>query len=618
MQVENTKQVVNKKKNNRRRKPRKSKMLSEEAVTKTVNRAINQNQRMLTQRINSIKTTNVPVKYVNYMHQLMNPESYLTHCPDDVVLPTGLYKSIKNYTITVDPAANGQFSIVVQPKIGSNLQTDFFGSNVLIQKPNGLPNIPIDNTYWDNYTDPVADEMFSPDSSLYGIAAASMRPTGSFFLSGGLPSSGSGGPYVVDPKSNINLNWVGMSQPFTLQAGSMTDGTAVAPIPVTFANSNGYDISAFGGLSGWYDVTVGVVNTNTSALNVGLNQSLYFVEINRDFSAPSGYLRSTTGNLDAYQGVFASPNRWSPFSVGAATTPFDWLSTVTAVNQQSLGTITWRVNLDESKYYAIFQNLSLTAAIGINSIYLTVQIHSLNDATEFAQNTLVQNIRPIAQSVLCSFVAPPGFVNGTLAIANLPIGSTSDWIAGTDRSYSTLTSGTYPLSMYVGAANKGAYTFWIPGDSNARELKTYSDHCSTDYGSVVIVGNVNSNAINSAFVAFSMRVVTIYEYTTTKRLLSPVACLGDLSTFSKIIGFLADNERAFENPTHLKRLLDIAKETLGPMASNFFRKTVPNAASKLQEANRLLTPIINAAQGITGLETITGLQDLLPLLASMI
>lgn len=611
-----------KRRRNNKRTP-KPKMEIERNLSSEHRSKIIQNQEMINRKIEQLQAPALPFKYVNYMHQLMNPESYLVQCPDDVSVPTGLYKSIKNYSIAVDTlASNGQFSIVVQPKIGSGSNSDFFGSNVCVMKMSANDVGPMTTTTWNAYTDTNSAEMFSPLNMYFGLIGAGARPAGIYFSNSGFPNtpiSGTPTSTWLDPDNNLTLSFKQLDRPIVLPAGVDVNGNPVPSIPITAANSNNFDLSGFNGASGWYDLTVFALNANSSALIAGSAISYYLFETDLSFNNCTGYIRSSTGALDQVAGVFVSSNRWDRFSTGLAH-EFDWTPTVTAVNQQSLGSITWRVNLDYNKYYFVCTTIQQTVGTADGAFSTNFQLHSLNRTSEYTGGSLIENLRPIACSALASFVGPPAFLNGSLAMGVLPVGSLQEWIdSSAARSYSTLTSDILPNTIYTGVANKGAYGFWLPTDAESRILKPLQQHNATDFGAIVINGNINSAGGGvTATTVYALRVITVYEYTTTKRLLAPRPCIGDLATFTKVISFLSENPRVFENPLHLQSILNIAKKAISPIASAFFRKPNQNQGSKTSEINKLLAPILGATKSIPGMESIGGIADLLPMLLSMV
>jgi hypothetical protein len=171
---------------------------------------------------------------------------------------------------------------------------------------------------------------------------------------------------------------------------------------------------------------------------------------------------------------------------------------------------------------------------------------------------LISSYRPVAASLLASYVGPMLTNGGNIAAAWLPSNSTT-------QNFFTRTPGQYGNfqnwekladvpTAYNGPINTGAYCYWTPEDMTDVEMASLPEALAKDYPTLCISGQFNpGNPSPDPTQELVIRLQLDYcgEYVTTSTLVPSRACVGSQQIWDQANMVLANQPHAMPNGKHL-------------------------------------------------------------------
>jgi len=178
---------------------------------------------------------------------------------------------------------------------------------------------------------------------------------------------------------------------------------------------------------------------------------------------------------------------------------------------------------------------------------------------------LISSYRPVAASLLASYVGPMLTNGGNIAAAWLPSNATT-------QNFFTRTPGQYGNfqnwekladvpTAYNGPINTGAYCYWTPEDMTDVEMASLSEALEKDYPTLCISGQFNpGTAVTDPTEELVIRLQLDYcgEYVTTSTLVPSRACVGSQQIWDQANMVLANQPHAMPNGKHLEFFKKIA------------------------------------------------------------
>ena len=535
-------------------------------------------------------------KYLAYLYMLYDPSDNMVRCPDSSTFACGLFHGRQTHKVVLDfGSSNGDFSIFVQPKIGSLLNTSGLNANgdfaltpaISISKPtfnSDSYDLSQDFLY---YNDEEGTTLFNSFASrCIHIAEANALPT---LFSGYLMN---GNNFQLDDKFNCAVQYIDLTAEIpipnpTVGPGWPTD--VLQKIVPSFGATTNITNQCLTGVSGWYDVSPIFVVENGSVNNSVGQSAAILLEMDKQ-NQVTGYVLDHGGAFDSMYGNFTSNDKFQSgnnlLSIGNS---LDWVGQIYNPNQSVFFSINWRINFDPTKKYVIACSTGIAT---INSVKVGFAMHSvggntkaykpgvgnqpiistLSEYTYSGTVGLAQSIRPVACAALLMNVTPQIYQGGTLATASLPTGTSHLWVENSANSPIQSLDGLRALNIEnrvtCNPASKGGYAIWIPNEPSARDYKSFTDHNAFDYGGLCFSGSLPTQS-GVTTICFELLVDTVFEYTTASRLLDTRICKGDPAIFTAALNNVETNLMVCENPEHLEKIKQAVISGLFPM-SNFF------------------------------------------------
>lgn len=214
-------------------------------------------------------------------------------------------------------------------------------------------------------------------------------------------------------------------------------------------------------------------------------------------------------------------------------------------------------------------------------------------------NGLVQKLRPVAMSTLCTSMVPDLVNGGMIAGAVVPGDSLGDAFFSSNseapgplRSYQTVAQ--VPGS-YNGRFEKGLYMIWTTESPTDRTFKRPSDNNLYNYPTFVFAGNYTPTTPptpTTTVPVLRVEIVQVHEYTTINQFPKSEICIGSQHQVDTALGLLAQVPKVMPNADHpaiLKSIMSgIAK------VANFAK----NAIAKVKQYAPMIEKGVEFASGL--------------------
>jgi hypothetical protein len=530
----------------------------------TKRRELKTNARKLDQDQNSNKTYNTVPKdeslaadlksaVADYMASIVDADVGAVRAPDSLSENTGLYHSVVQVPIKVDPTVNsGQFRGIVQPILGSLIKPrDYFlalpnesSNNFTIadafQSNLGGEEIRIDpetivlnncsdsqNTYTGTLNiDGSTTNIFPPSATLSGVnnEGYAFYPQGVFDASLGFTPVSSVFVMPSGPKFHtLQMAWGDDAGSWFGPNGAFANAVGTQLLDIVI------DVFAFN------EVTA--TNTIVDRVRIQYNQFTGVTLVNQPDTSLLTYV---TGSINAPQGNAQFQGFFN------ATFYTNYYSTSTEIFY-----MTWE----------IAQTPLLIAPADIKWRW-DVNSTPVGDVLQ-CDDSILQKYRVTAQKVHFKCTLSDFNNSGEVALNFLQGGAQESLftVAGGNKlSFESLSNNNLPQRSYAGCLKDGFYGFWVPDNSLDIQLRTYLQSLLYAFPCFAFAGNWTPTGASPGLVTIGyLRIVTNYEYTTVSRIIDTQAQPGTDAYIQAMQGALADIPKVMENPKHKSTLLQILR-----------------------------------------------------------
>lgn len=188
-------------------------------------------------------------------------------------------------------------------------------------------------------------------------------------------------------------------------------------------------------------------------------------------------------------------------------------------------------------------------------------------------SALVKKIRPVAQTVLATYIGPK-ILNGGRMVTAFTTGESlnSNYFANaqsTSRGNYQMAENLAQISSDVNDApiDRGGFAFWSPEDTEDSNFELISDLNAKILPSIIISGDFNpgngTNFTAPQYGIVRLRVVTTFEYQTDSTAVETEICVGSQAEIDHINKILATEPHCMDNPLHLGWIADVFKKAFG-------------------------------------------------------
>lgn len=619
-----TEKKVPKNKNRRRRPKKKSaakvNMIRRiNRVNKNTERSVSLNKELVELKklrmsaFDKIKQDLEP-KYAKYALAVMDPDNHLSKLPDSYNSPTALYKSVQVIPIRIDFTnnPNGDFAIYVKPNIGTIVPSNS-SYQIAVSKPNPTNLLEMTSANYNFYSDPQATMFYSGLNGQWAVEHAFSGNTygviPAVWTSNVVFHTGSSDSTPTSALATTTCPIITEDIPESATAGSgFSYDTKTMRIP---SGGTGY-IRCYRNLSGWYMISNYCYYPGGSLVVGQKNYFMFASDITATSFKPLYLIASAS---TAYQDPSLTNDNF--FIVNNDLRP---------VNSQAVTQgILWRCNFyykfESSKnYYFSGAFATSNTTPDADSCLMNTTFTKVNPPGSLEDDSLlIPKLRPVAMSALLTNVTPNLYKGGVIGCLSAITGE-SKYFDQPDSSQNLQTiagmttlnadeSGRCKSSM---PAAKGAYAFWLPYQNVSQtDLVSVNQLNSQDYGGIAFSGNVTGTAgSTTASTVFFLRVVTLFEYTTTTRLIETRAFSGETNKMQAVLSKIYSNKSIiFENPMHLGQIKDMFLSAMSPIYG-LSKLTGTDPGKNLKKFSDVATSLISNAPNAESL------MDLLPVLLS--
>lgn len=353
------------------------------------------------------------------------------------------------------------------------------------------------------------------------------------------------------------------------------DWTSVNPYLDDTANVSQYDLRLDPNLSTLTQQQIGYYRMQTIA-GTGQTQTKPFGTAGFTFSALNKDL-NITYDSSSTNGTFIFPPGSYQVDVllgGTGVTDMGTTGNVTSAIQYTQVGNTAQTQMMESYTVVATRthnqfSISSTATT-ITGAWISVSTAVFDGSALNEDDGAVENIRPVAMSVLASYNGPLLTNGGQIAMARIPSDAAktnfftnSPDNPGSFRTWNVIAN--LNQHEYDGPLNKGAYGFWSQEDVADYDLRTPSDMNSYQYPSIVCAGQWNPGDFpTSDAVILRVEIDTIFEYTTIRTIFDTESYIGSSMCVEAAQGMMASQNACRENPGHIpwyKKLLSFLAKT---------------------------------------------------------
>jgi len=492
--------------------------------------------------LTTIQQSGFDTSSLSYMAALINPEIYSFRPPDALAQPTTLYRSVREFDLTVNFSGgsdDGKFSFAVKPILGGLDKPTHYQVGI-VDTTNGWPqDFTSANTYlttnlsMDPRVDPNLDELCYPS---IGFFAGQDSNIADVAVAGNYQSVWADQTIAL---YNIDFELVDLSA-FTV---SFTTGT-----PHNVENARVYALQC-----GVYGFTCDFFNSTNLAAIGNTYFCLYSIPRTPPYVA-DGIWECSTSATGGY-GEFTDPNVY--FNV------YSWPTNVQAVGQGPLGSFSGVFRADEDHYYGIgFDGPSGTNKLAYATVFPTM-IPQMASASNCGN---VSKLRPIAQSAWVENILPDLYSGGNIVTYSAPPQVIDSSFYGTNsttgpyQEWQNLARNNKGILTYQGPFKTGAYAWYQPYDQNDMLLRTPTDMETYPYGGLIVSGQVvAAQPLTGNVTVGRIRIITLFEYLSDNTLFVAESCLGNTVAMESVLNFLSQQPHGYENPLHISKLGDLFK-----------------------------------------------------------
>lgn len=545
-------------------------------------------------------------KYFKYIATVIDPEHHLSKLPDSLNQSCALYKSVRVLPVMIDYSSNtdGKFAIFVRPVIGANPASKD-AAQIMISKP-GSTDI-LDDAQYDYYADQQVSIFYSGIGGAWGNYSPSSSLNSTCTTAGQYASLEVAlGTTYVDTNLTVHSgSFFGVKTP-------LHTGATTTPF-MSFNSFNMTLIPSFEhfqitNLSGWHQVTATLVNPGGNAIPITKS----FFAFGQDAAATGTMTPIFVEGAALTQ--YINPSFQTSLIV--SDPPVSFVGNTYNASQGLMLKVNFYFNFkDDTKYL-----LSGSFVDGFtNSGQLGLTFTKVDSPPNFpSTSSFVTSVRPIAQSVLLTNVSPNLYKNGTIACASLVTGEAVGFLNPTPelnfRTITGMSGANLDESGRLNTAKQaatGVYTYWVPYQNvTSPAFYTVQQSNEFDYGGIAITGNIaNVSPSATSQNVFFLKVVTIFEYVTTNRLIVSKIYNGETTEVVKALNMLLENKNIiFDNPAHMSKIFERLACAISPIYG-MSKLTGTNVSDNFNKFSSIAAKLLQAAPDAEGL------MDLLPILA---
>lgn len=500
----------------------------------------------------------------NFLKTALYPETHCDRMPDETTLPTVIYRSVRELSITanMDGTANaGRFSIAALPVLGNKNVVPEYQLGVVDNSTGWPQNFSLSSSYLssnngdDPRIDPYLELLTNNVSGLLQIqhtANQTLDPTvyeGDLFNPTSIP---------------INTLDAVFSNP-----GGIT-GT-VGSLSFTINNAHPVLLPA-----GTYNLNVENIMTPTAITGAGV--VLLCIGINKEGTPISAFRVGTGISFGTFGTMNANRLFYESELVSGIQIQLYVNASINFVAQEGVQYV-----------FAMQTTVASTNFNGVRSGYVIIPVED-DTLTKISDSGIIIKMRPIAQSALFTCTLPDINAGGNIVAYSAPAGDIQNYYYNTSstvgpyQNWEVLARNNKGICTLDGMLKQGAYVFSQPWDKNDVLMRTPTESLSYPYQGVIISGQVNPSVGLTGIVEIGrLRVVTVFEYTTDARIFTPMTCIGSTADLDFVLAYLSQCQHAMENPLHFKQISDFMKKGV-----KFIGDNIPNMIKGLTIASQFL------------------------------
>lgn len=568
--TERPKQKKNKKQSQRKSRPMKTNQPNstqirypKEAVNKI--RKIKSNVENVQSNSMSVASlqSNLEFSIARTLACMLDPDAGPCRYPDMVNDPTACYKSVIEIPISADTAQNdGRFTIIVQPILGSSFAPSAYKIGYVdCSKVN--PDLSLPESY-------LAAQMEIRSDPNLNILLSGQPIDVSYNLTS--PANSTLQPFdILTLSSATGVNYDG----FTVLTPTLSPSVLFTPAYTMIRVPVGQFAFSWLAAANQAGVEWNTANNMQKVQSV-VADNLVTLSIFA-FQYPDN-TTSMPGNpeiIDRYSitlvgsainaGTFGGPTitTGKVFSINSNGAMMNTVTGFGATTGSDLGvllSLMFNINVPYKDGYSTALGLYLQTPSMANA-YAQGFVHNirftgtqiLNQSPAYANEGLVQRIRPTAMKAHLAFTAPQLNIGGQVAAVVFP-GSFQKQVFSntgfTTTSFAKVSIYNKPNKLYVGPVAKGAYAIWAPEVYSDYQCISYNESLNYNYPFIVITGNISSTSgpISAPFA--TLRVVTNFEYFTNSTVVETRKELGSDNYMQAVLAAVAQTSQCHENPKH--------------------------------------------------------------------
>ncbi len=485
--------------------------------------------------ITGVPTRNYPSSdekiYVDYLRCLVKNWECSSRYPDSNVRKTAMFTSTSSFTVPLH-SENGEyrFSMAVQPQMG-----DLAGVS--------------------RYQAAVAADTLNYDLVDWSSPAAYVALTNGRDPRVDINSGFLTGNNATGFKARTALTGPGalQAQPaLNATTGQNFQGPNLVPPPSSYTTT-----SAAGSL--------GIVQNTDGSVTVPAGSFIIFMGISFTANAsiaglfPNVNLSSPTMSVQ-FSNIFASAS--------LVATETDTASTIIAAN----------FSAPTKLYFTIYKNGTGTTPIVANDIStLVTDLYLI--PTQFTapgpSNGAISLIRPVAQTILVSYMGPELINGGRIAGCYVPKGMlTTNYFTAAAGELGNLQKVENLANLegaYDGRLAEGTFGYWSPYDPSDTEFRTISDMNASTWPAMVVSGSFipgTTGPPTAISDIVRVRLITTFEFITKSTAFEQQTCCGSQAIIDRVNRTLGTNPHFMANKSHMNWIKSFLGGIMkyGPMA----------------------------------------------------
>lgn len=221
-----------------------------------------------------------------------------------------------------------------------------------------------------------------------------------------------------------------------------------------------------------------------------------------------------------------------------------------------------------AKFYVTLTKTTVNTPIAagdLSALTTDIIINPTNFIAPGPNNGAISMIRPVAQTILVTYMGPTLLNGGRIAGAYVPKGSLSTNFftpsAGVQGNYQFVENLANLSGAYDGRLKDGCFGFWTPYDETDVEFQTISEMNSSQWPSMVVSGAFNpvTNLTGNLSDIVRVRLITTFEFITKSTAFEQRVCCGSQNIIDSVNRVIGGAPHFMPNATHeswIKAFLD--------------------------------------------------------------